>query len=306
MNTLRFIVGPEEAGERLDRFLSNSAEDLSRSFLQKLICDGAVLADGKAQKASFHLTEGSVIEVHVPEAVSPDVVPQDIPLDIYYEDDDLLVVNKPQGLSVHPGPGHPDGTLVNALLFHCKGSLSGIGGVERPGIVHRIDKDTSGLLVICKNDRAHLSLSKQLAEHSVTRVYHGITIGVPRPAEGRIEGAIGRDRKDRKKMAMNVPGGKEAVTTYRVEEDLGGYAHCTFRLFTGRTHQIRVHMASTGHPLLGDPLYGPRKPFPGTGGQMLHAAVLGFVHPVTGAYMEFEAPLPESFTKILEALRNQC
>ena len=300
-----------QAGKRLDAFLSASLPDLSRSYIKKLLEDGhlSLLArdgstTGAVLKASRKTAEGETYCLSVPEAQELSVIPQEMPLEIVYEDDDLLIVNKPKGLSVHPGAGHPDGTLVNGLLAHCGDSLSGINGVLRPGIVHRIDKDTSGLLIVCKNDMAHRSIAEQLAVHSIKRVYYGITTGTPSPEEGTVNSPIGRHPVDRKKMASGVTNGKRAVTHYHVEEKFRGYALCTFRLETGRTHQIRVHMASIGHPLLGDTVYGAKKPpFP-TEGQTLHAAVIGFRHPRTDEYLEFCAPLPTYFEKLLLLLRK--
>lgn len=309
--TKTVYVDAEHAGERLDAFLSASLPDLSRSYLKKLLEEGRLsLTDENGAesdvrlKVSRKVTEGERYVLVVPEAEELQVVPQEIPLDIVYEDEDLLIVNKPKGLSVHPGPGHPDGTLVNALLAHCGDSLSGINGVLRPGIVHRIDKDTSGLLIVCKNDMAHRSVAEQLAVHSIRRVYYGITTGTPSPESGTVDAPIGRHPADRKKMAAGVSGGKRAVTHYHVEERFRGFALCTFQLETGRTHQIRVHMAKIGHPLLGDTVYGAKKPpFP-TEGQMLHAAVIGFRHPRTEQYIEFCAPLPTYFEKMLLLLRK--
>ncbi len=289
---------------RLDKFLSQYLEGYSRSFLQKLIKEDKVTVNNGACKASYRLTPGEHLQIHIPEPEEISIEPEDIPLDILYEDGDIIVVNKPKRMVVHPAPGHYSGTLVNALMYHCRDSLSGINGVMRPGIVHRIDQDTTGVLVVCKNDTAHQSLAEQLKEHSITREYQAIVHGHIKASEGTVEGSIGRHPVDRKKMAMNVRNGKPAVTHYQVIDELNHqYTYISCRLETGRTHQIRVHMASLGHPILGDNLYGPSKcPFK-LQGQTLHAKILGFVHPTTGEYMEFEAPLPDYFEKLLQKLR---
>ena len=303
-DTIQFLTVEEEGiGARCDRFLAGKLPDLSRSRIQELIAEGAVQIDGKPVKSSRKLMEGEKVEIRIPDPEVPEIRPEAIPLDILYEDNDLLIVNKPKGMTVHPAPGHPDGTLVNAVLYHCGESLSGINGVLRPGIVHRIDKDTTGALIICKNDAAHRKIAEQLQVHSVTRIYHGIVCGAVRNDTGTIEGNIGRDPKDRKKMAVVKTGGKEAVTHYRVLRRFRNYTFCEFTLETGRTHQIRVHMASIGHPLLGDAVYGPQKcPFK-LEGQTLHASVTGFIHPSTGLYSEFTAPLPEYFEQLLKTLK---
>lgn len=289
---------------RLDKFLSQYLEGYSRSFLQKLIKEDKVTVNNGACKASYRLTPGEHLQIHIPEPEEISIEPEDIPLDILYEDGDIIVVNKPKRMVVHPAPGHYSGTLVNAMMYHCRDSLSGINGVMRPGIVHRIDQDTTGVLVVCKNDTAHQSLAEQLKEHSITREYQAIVHGHIKASEGTVEGSIGRHPVDRKKMAMNVRNGKPAVTHYQVIDELNHqYTYISCRLETGRTHQIRVHMASLGHPILGDNLYGPSKcPFK-LQGQTLHAKILGFVHPTTGEYMEFEAPLPDYFEKLLQKLR---
>jgi 23S rRNA pseudouridine1911/1915/1917 synthase len=299
------ICVPESAsGQRIDKFLSDFLDGQSRSYLQKLVKEGRVFVQGKSVKANYRIAEGEEIRLEIPELEEPDILPENIPLDIIYEDDDLLVVNKPKGMVVHPSAGHYSGTLVNALLYHCAGNLSGINGVLRPGIVHRIDMDTTGSLVVCKNDFSHNSLAEQLKIHSISRRYRAIVHGVLKEDEGTVEAPIGRHPVDRKKMAVNYKNGKEAVTHYRVLEHFRQYTYIECRLETGRTHQIRVHMASIGYPLLGDAVYGPsRCPFK-LQGQTLHAQVLGFLHPRTGAYMEFEAPLPEYFSELLRKLQK--
>ena len=292
------------AGERIDKYLAEVMNDYSRSFLQKQLKDGNVTVNEKPVKASYKITEDDEITVEVPDSQEPDIQAEDIPLDILYEDDQLLVVNKPKGMVVHPSAGHYSGTLVNALMYHCKDQLSGINGVMRPGIVHRIDMDTTGALVVCKTDLAHQSLAAQLKEHSITRRYRAIVHGNLPADEGRIEGTIGRHPTERKKMAVNVRNGKPAVTHYRVLERFGSFTYIECRLETGRTHQIRVHMSSIGFPLLGDQVYGPKKcPISSLQGQTLHAMTLGFLHPKTGDYMEFSAPLPEYFDKLLKKFR---
>lgn len=278
--------------------------DITRSYLQKLLKDGSVQMNEKPVKASTKTAVGAVIALTIPEPEEPEILPENIPLDILYEDSDVILINKPKDMVVHPAAGHYTGTLVNALMYHCKGDLSGINGVLRPGIVHRIDKDTTGVLIVCKNDRAHNALAEQLKEHSITRKYRAIVCGNLKEDEGTVDAPLGRHPQDRKKMAIVRSGGKRAVTHYRVLERFGNDTYIECQLETGRTHQIRVHMASLGHPLLGDEIYGRAKsPFK-LEGQTLHAMVLGFIHPTTGEYMEFEAPLPEYFEKLLEKLRK--
>lgn len=292
-----------DSGLRIDKYLSSVNEQLSRSYIQKLLKSGLVLVDGKPVKASYQVDEGDVISLDIPEAVEPEIEPENMDLDILYEDQDVILVNKPKGMVVHPAAGHYSHTLVNGLMYHCKDQLSGINGVMRPGIVHRIDMDTTGVIIACKNDMAHNSIAAQLKEHSITRRYQAIVHGVLKDDAGTIEGPIGRHPTDRKKMSINYNNGKSAVTHYKVLKRFRQYTHVECRLETGRTHQIRVHMASIEHPLLGDLVYGPGKcPIPGLQGQTLHAGVLGFIHPRTGEYMEFTAPLPEYFAKLLNTL----
>ncbi|MBQ5329380.1 MAG: RluA family pseudouridine synthase [Oscillospiraceae bacterium] len=296
MNKIVITVPEEADGARADKFLADAIDYLTRSALQKLISVGNVEIGGKAIAKSRILKEGEDITVLIPDAVSLDVEAEDIPLNIYYEDDDLLVVYKPKGMVVHPAPGNHNGTLVNALLWHCKDSLSGINGVLRPGIVHRIDKDTSGLLLVAKNDFAHVHLAEQIKEHSLNRIYQTIVYGVNMPDEGDIDAPIGRSTKDRKKMAI-IDGGRSAQTHYSVVKRYSGFTHVQCKLKTGRTHQIRVHMAYLGHPVAGDAVYGPKNVITQLNGQCLHAGTIGFIHPRTGEYMEFTAPLPEYFTE---------
>lgn len=297
-----FTIDDTQESLRIDKYISLIMPDQSRSYIQKLIKDGAVFVNKKPIKASYKVEDGDRVEVHLPEPVSLDVEPEDIPLDIVYEDDDVILVNKPKGMVVHPSAGHESHTLVNAILYHCKDNLSSINGVMRPGIVHRIDKDTTGILVICKNDQAHNALAEQLKVHSITRKYHAICIGNLKEDQGTVEGPIGRHPNDRKKMCINEKNGKPAVTHYRVLQRFGNYTYIECTLETGRTHQIRVHMSSIGHPLLGDDIYGPSKcPFK-LDGQTLHAKVLGFIHPSTGEYVEFETALPDYFDKLLQKL----
>lgn len=304
MDKIIFQVEKENTGIRIDKYLSDNMEDISRSYLQKLLKDKSITVNNKAIKANYKVQEGDMVSVFIPEPEEPDILPEEIPLDILYEDDSLMVVNKPKDMVVHPSAGHTSGTLVNAVLFHCKGNLSGINGIMRPGIVHRIDKDTTGALLICKTDTCHRILAEQLKVHSITRRYRAVVQGNLKDDEGTVEGPIGRHTTDRKKMAINYKNGKEAITHYRVLERFGNATYIECRLETGRTHQIRVHMASIGHPLLGDTTYGSSKNPYHLQGQALHAMVLGFLHPVTNEYMEFTAPLPEYFLKLLEKLRK--
>ena len=299
-----FTVLPDQSGMRLDKYLSEQSTGLTRSYLQKLIKDKMVTLNGADGKAGVKLSAGDVIRLSIPEAVELEVLPEDIPLDILYEDQDVIVINKPKGMVVHPGAGHYSGTVVNALLFHCKGELSGINGVLRPGIVHRIDQNTTGSLVICKNDAAHNCLARQLKEHTITRRYRAIVHG-RLSEDGVIHTTIGRHPVKRREMAANVPNGKHAVTHYHVLETFDQFTYIECVLETGRTHQIRVHMKSIGHPVLGDDVYGPsRCPFPALQGQTLHAMTLGFIHPSTKRYVEFEAPLPDYFEALLHKLRH--
>ena len=300
-----WFVETDANNMRIDRFISERMADTSRSYIQKLIKDELVTVDSKVVKSNYKVKEGEWVEIVLPEPVSLDIEAENIPLDILYEDSDVLLVNKPKDMVVHPSAGHVTGTLVNALLYHCKDSLSSINGVMRPGIVHRIDKDTTGILIICKNDKAHNCIAEQLKVHSITRRYHALVWNNVTDDTGTVDAPIGRHPVDRKKMAINHKNGKHAVTHYKVLERFGQYTYIQCELETGRTHQIRVHMASIGHPLVGDPVYGPAKqPFK-TVGQMLHAKVFGFIHPSTNEYMEFETDLPEYFQLILEKLRNK-
>ena len=300
---ITFAAEADDVGKRIDVFAAENYEELSRSGLKKIIDTGGVTVNNKTVKANYKLRTGDIVTMNIPESVPLERIPQNIPLDILYEDDDVIVINKPQGMVVHPAPGHYTDTLVNALLYHCGDSLSGINGIMRPGIVHRIDMDTSGVIMAAKNNNAHRSLALQLAEHSITRKYNAIVYNNIKEDEGTIDKPLGRNPSDRKKMAV-VPGGRRAVTHYRVLDRLGKFTYIEAQLETGRTHQIRVHMTYAGHPLLGDSVYGPKKQPFNLKGQVLHARVLGFVHPVTGEYMEFESPLPEYFQKLLERCRN--
>lgn len=293
----------EEQQMRLDKYLSEQFPEQTRSYLQKLIKEGLVLVNGKTVKSGYQLSKGEEVSVIIPEPKELDVEPQKMDLEIVYEDEDVILINKPKGMVVHPAPGHTTDTLVNGLLYHCKDNLSGINGVARPGIVHRIDRDTTGILIVCKNDMSHNSIAAQLKEHSINRRYRALVHGNIKEDQGTIEGPIGRHPIDRKKMAINERNGKPAVTHYTVLERFGNYTLIECKLETGRTHQIRVHMTSKGHPLVGDEVYGPAKcPFK-LQGQCLHAMVLGFVHPRSGEYMEFSAELPAYFEELLRKLR---
>lgn len=304
------ISSEAEEGQRIDKYLAEKLSEWSRSAIQKNIKDGNVTVNGKSVKTGYKTCQKDVIQVCIPPLSEPDIIAENIPLDILYEDEDIIVINKPKQMVVHPAPGHYTGTVVNALMYHCKDSLSGINGVMRPGIVHRIDQDTTGAIVACKNDKAHRIIAQQLKEHSITRTYHAIVLHNLTEPQGTIEGSIGRHPVDRKKMAINVPNGKPAVTHYQVLDPLNhqlNYIAC--HLETGRTHQIRVHMSSIGHPVLGDTVYGPAKlsknicPWNLTG-QTLHAKTLGLIHPTTNQYIEFDAPLPQYFVKILSDLQQ--
>ena len=298
----RLTLTADRPGERADALLARLVPDLTRSAAQKLLERGAVTSAGRPVRKNDRPAPGDVLEVVLPDPEPIDLVPQDIPLDVVYEDGDVIVVNKPVGLVVHPAPGHPDGTLVNALLYHCGTSLSGINGELRPGIVHRIDRDTSGLIIAAKNDRAHLALAAQLQDHSLARTYEAVAVGSLREDSGTVDAPIGRHPVDRKKMAVDRKNGREAITHWTVLARYPGYTHVECRLETGRTHQIRVHLASIGHPLLGDTVYGAKKPVPGLAGQCLHARRLRFVHPSTGEPVELECPLPEWFQDVLRKI----
>ena len=300
MTPLRLKV--DAPGQRADQFLAAALPQLTRSAAQKLLEEGAVTLDGRPVKKNYKTAPGDELVVILPDPAPVDILPQDIPLDVVYEDDDVIAVNKPVGLVVHPAAGHPDGTLVNALLYHCGNSLSGINGALRPGIVHRIDRDTSGLIIAAKNDTAHLALAAQLQDHSLYREYEAVCVGNLKQDQGTVNAPIARHPTDRKKMAVNFLQGREAVTHWTVLERFPGYTHIQCRLETGRTHQIRVHMAHTGHPLLGDVVYGSKKPWPGLAGQCLHARRLSFLHPRTGERLTLECPLPPWFQEVLTKL----
>ncbi len=302
MQVYEFLAGEESKDLRLDVFLKQNIEEISRTYIQKLIKDGYANVNGTVPKTNYKVNAGDKVCLNVPETEEPDIVAQEMPLDIVYEDDDVILINKPKGMVVHPASGHYTGTLVNGLMHHCKDNLSGINGVLRPGIVHRIDMDTTGILIACKNDVAHQKISEQLKEHSITRRYRALVYGVIKEDEGVVNAPIGRHPIDRKKMAINPKNGKSAITHYRVLERFREYTYIECELETGRTHQIRVHMASLHHPLVGDQVYGPEKnPFH-LQGQCLHAMVLGFVHPRTHEYMEFCADLPQYFSELLKKL----
>lgn len=303
MEPILLRASEESKNQRLDAFLASSLDGLTRSQATRLIESGEVAVDGRAVSKSYKLAGGEDIAVTLPEPEPVEAVPQDIPLDVVYEDADVIVVNKPSGMVVHPAPGHPDGTLVNALLYHCAGTLSGVGGALRPGIVHRIDRDTSGLIIAAKNDAAHQYLSAQLADHTLARTYECIVVGKLREDRGTVNAPIARHPTDRKRMAV-VAGGREAVTHWEVIARYPGYTHVRCRLETGRTHQIRVHMAYIGHPILGDTVYGAKKEVPGLTGQCLHAVGLRFLHPRTHEVVELSCPLPEEFTRMLQKIRK--
>lgn len=298
-----FLAEDTDIGERIDRFLQKHFPERSRSALQKLTADGHVSVNGRSVSKNYKLSSGDTVSLIIPEPKELDVLPERIPLDIVYEDNDLLVVNKPKGIVVHPAPGNLSGTLVNALLYHCKNELSGINGVIRPGIVHRIDKDTSGLLMVAKSDKAHLSLAKQIKEHSFDRVYETVVYGTFREDSGTVDAPIGRHPVDRKKMAVTDLHSRDAITHFQVLERFSGFTHLRVTLETGRTHQIRVHMAYIGHPVAGDPVYGPKKVITELDGQCLHAKVIGFTHPTTGERMIFESELPDYFVRFLNKLK---
>lgn len=292
-------VTDDNNGVRIDKVLSEEFPDISRSFIQKLIKDEKITVNGKTIKSNYKTAASDMINIEIPDAVEPDILPENIPLDIVYEDEDIIVINKPKGMVVHPAPGHYSGTMVNALMYHCKDNLSGINGVLRPGIVHRIDMDTTGIIVACKNDFSHRSLAEQLKDHSITRKYEAIVYNGFKEKTGTVDAPIARNPIDRKKMTIDRVNGRNAVTHYTVIKNLKGYAHIECQLETGRTHQIRVHMASIKHPLLGDSVYGPAKCPYNLTGQTLHARTLGFIHPRTGKYVEFTSELPDYFNKLL-------
>lgn len=306
MNKEVFEVLPEQENQRIDKYISLLYPDKSRSYFQKLIKSDQVLVNEQSIKANYQVKADDVITIIFPDSEETNIKPENIPLDILYEDEDLLVVNKPKGMVVHPSIGHYSGTLVNAIMYHCKDSLSGINGEIRPGIVHRIDMNTTGSLIVCKNDNSHIKIADQIKVHSVNRIYEGIVIGCPKEQTGVIHAPIGRNPKNRKKMAIVDKNGKDAITHYEVIQNFGNYSYVRFRLETGRTHQIRVHMASIGHPLLGDDVYGSGKgvhgQFKHLQGQTLHAKTIGFIHPSTGEYIEVSAPLPEYFVSLLQKL----
>ncbi len=305
MNEVVFEITPEMEGERIDKCISNYVETLSRSYIQKIIKEGKAYINDAPVKSNYKVRVDDKVQFTIPDCEEPDIPPQDIPLDIIYEDKDVLIVNKPKNMVVHPAPGHYEDTLVNAIMYHCHNDLSGINGVLRPGIVHRIDKDTTGSLIICKNDEAHRKIAEQLKEHSITRKYRAIVYGRISNDEGVVDAPIGRHPTDRKKMAINERNGKPAITHYKVLERFEKYTYIECQLETGRTHQIRVHMTSIGHPLLGDEVYGNAKcPFK-LEGQTLHAMTIGFIHPSTNQYVEYEAPLPEYFERLLQILRSK-
>lgn len=301
----KIVVAETETGHRIDQFITSKYPDFSRSYVQKLIKDDKVTVNGKKIKSNYKLVLNDEIIFSIPKPEELNIKPEDIPLDILYEDQDIIIINKGKNMVVHPAAGHYSGTIVNGLLYHCKDGLSGINGVLRPGIVHRIDRNTTGVIVVCKNDISHRCIAEQLKEHSITRKYNAIVYNCINEIEGTINAPIGRHPIERKKMAINYQNGKQAVTHFTVLENLGGkYSHVECQLETGRTHQIRVHMASIHHPLVGDDIYGPSKNSFHLEGQALHARVLGFIHPTTKKYVEFEAPLPDYFEKLLKHLRG--
>lgn len=305
MEIVELSALPEHHGRRIDVFIGEQLPQLTRSGIQKLCVEGRVSVDGKARDKSFRLKGGEVIAVAIPPVRQLELCAQDIPLDIVYEDKSLIVINKPQGLVVHPGPGNEDGTLVNALLAHCGGELSGIGGVERPGIVHRLDKMTSGLIVVAKTQQAHLSLAEQIKAREVKKIYHAVVHGCPSAEVGTVDTPIGRHPTERKKMSTRAKVSRQALTGYRVLFSYRGFSHLELELHTGRTHQIRVHMASIGHPVAGDMLYGPKKGVAGLAGQCLHAKSLGFYHPVSGQFTTYTSQLPEYFMSFLARLERK-
>lgn len=304
MQEEQFIINQEENGMRIDVFLSKKMDNVSRSYIQKLIKEKEISVNGMAVKANYKVSANDIVQLTIPDLSEPDILPENIPLDILYEDADILIVNKPKGMVVHPSPSHYTGTLVNALMYYCKDDLSGINGVMRPGIVHRIDMDTTGSLLVCKNDFAHQKLAEDLKVHNIKRIYHAIVHGVIKEDEGTVEGPIGRHPIDRKKMSINYKNGKPAVTHYRVLKRFSNYTYIECQLETGRTHQIRVHMASIHHALVGDTVYGPAKSPFHLQGQTLHAKILGIHHPRTNEYLEIDVPLPEYFTDLLEKLER--
>lgn len=304
MQEEQFIINQKENGMRIDVFLSKKMDNVSRSYIQKLIKEKEISVNGMAVKANYKVSANDIVQLTIPDLSEPDILPENIPLDILYEDADILIVNKPKGMVVHPSPSHYTGTLVNALMYYCKDDLSGINGVMRPGIVHRIDMDTTGSLLVCKNDFAHQKLAEDLKVHNIKRIYHAIVHGVIKEDEGTVEGPIGRHPIDRKKMSINYKNGKPAVTHYRVLKRFSNYTYIECQLETGRTHQIRVHMASIHHALVGDTVYGPAKSPFHLQGQTLHAKILGIHHPRTNEYLEIDAPLPEYFTDLLEKLER--